>query len=131
MELSVVVSESSSAVVKSGYPDKSVTTTFHVDNVTVEWDGRYQNAKIQCWRRYWERDKGFKPGQVKIKFDPRPQWQEFAHDIPVGQGLERLRSPSGRPAATNGDVAGLLREALDLNARLADALGEMGGIQRQ
>jgi hypothetical protein len=120
LELKAVVSESSREVVQNAYPDRTISTSLRIDNVGVEWDDRYQTEKLQCWRRYWHLDKGFKPGQVKLKRDPRPKWMR------PEEGVQRYVSQEpngpGSPAESRIELHGLLEEALQMNARKRAAL---------
>jgi hypothetical protein len=74
LRLQVKVVETSVEVVQNAYPDRLVAVDFSVDNVRVEWDDRYMHAMLQCWRKYWHLEKPLKPGQVRIKIDPRPKF---------------------------------------------------------
>lgn len=100
LQLQVTVSESSHEVVQNAYPDRVLATDFRIDNVSVEWDDRYTRAKLECWRRYWEQERGFGPGQVRPKFDREPQ--KIAPEI-IAAALNEMRnrvSPVTQPELT-------------------------------
>ncbi|MDH6244424.1 hypothetical protein [Mycobacterium sp. OTB74] len=55
----VVVGESSPEVMKNFYPERSIFTTIRVDNLEIEWDDRYQEAQLRCWKKFLDIERQF------------------------------------------------------------------------
>ena len=49
--IEVVVAETSPSVMKNFYPDRTLWTSVHADNLSIEWDAEFQAASNDCWNR--------------------------------------------------------------------------------
>jgi hypothetical protein len=49
--IEVTVGETSPSVMKNFYPDRTLWTSVRADNLGIEWDGAYQAAAEDCWKR--------------------------------------------------------------------------------
>lgn len=73
LTLRVVVSESSPDVMKSFYPERSLFTTLRAENLSIEWDTKYQADFRACWKILSDFNTRFQE-QIDVR-DPRPPWE--------------------------------------------------------
>jgi hypothetical protein len=74
----VVVSESSSEVLKNYYPDRTLFTTVRAENLALEWDSQFQADFKACWKTISDVNTRFKEkiGPRDPGRDPRPPWDD-------------------------------------------------------
>jgi hypothetical protein len=71
-----VVNETSTNVVQSLYPDRSIWTGMTLNNVDIEWEQAYNDAQNACGRKVAEINKHYSISEIAVKPnpDPEPGW---------------------------------------------------------
>ena len=95
LSVRVVVNEVSPEVMKNYYPERSISTTVRSENLTIEWDGKYQADHKACWKIFSDVNTRF---QEQERVGPRGPRPRLGDEIGVRELIRNLAERDHRSA---------------------------------